>query len=269
MAHLKGTTMNWRKLWRIVRRVWVTLGLAVTAIFVGWSVIAYRPSSEARQAARSGGDVIVHHEAGVRSFIPRYTGSHSAALIFFPGALVSPVAYAPLMRAVAAAGFPAYIVELPRRGAFGGADGPEVGERFARLLARPGTPGRWVIGGHSKGAVVASRFAAEGHGGFSGLVLIGTSHPRDVDLSALTVPVTKIVGTRDGLASPAEVNANSGKLPKETRWVWIEGGNHSRFGWYGFQPGDRRATIPASEQRTSMIRAVLEAMTRASAQSQP
>lgn len=42
--------------------------------------------------------------------------------LFFPRALVNPVAYAPLARAVAQAGFPAYLGELPRRGAFGGAN---------------------------------------------------------------------------------------------------------------------------------------------------
>ena len=255
--------MNRRQLWRTVRRTWITLGLLATVIFVGWSLIAYRASNEAHAATRSNERVAVHHETGIWSFVPRTPRATTAALVFFPGALVSPVAYAPLMQAVAATGFPAFIVELPRRGAFGGADGEAVEKRFEQLLARSSTPSHWVIGGHSRGAVVASRLAAERRVGFTALILIGTTHPRDVDLSALISPVTKIVGTRDGLASPGEVSANRAKLPAETNWVWIAGGNHSQFGWYGFQPGDRRATIPASAQRAAMIRAVLEAVTTA------
>jgi predicted alpha/beta-hydrolase family hydrolase len=77
--------------------------------------------------------------------------------------------------------------------------------------------------------------------------------------------VTKIVGTRDGLASRAEVERNRAKLPADTRWVWIEGGNHSQFGWYGFQPGDHRATIDADVQRATMIHAVIDALTKAAA----
>jgi len=83
------------------------------------------------------------------------------------------------------------------------------------------------------------------------------------------VPVTKVVGTRDGLASRGEVEANRHLLPASTRWVWVEGGNHSRFGWYGFQPGDRRATIPAAAQRRQMLDAVLDLLRTAAAGGAP
>ena len=247
--------------WNRIRRVWITLGLSATAIFVVWSLVAYRASNEARAAVRPTPQVDVKHEGGIWAFTPRNASAGPRnGLIFFPGALVDPIAYAPLARAVAAAGSPAYIVELPRRGAFGGAESPQLWARLRALLQEPTTPARWVAAGHSRGAVVASQVASAPPAGFSGLVLIGTSHPRDVDLSRLTVPVTKVAGTRDGLATAAEVEQNRGKLPSSTRWVWVDGGNHSQFGWYGFQPGDRWATIDASAQRAMMIRAVLDAL---------
>jgi pimeloyl-ACP methyl ester carboxylesterase len=258
--------MDWRRLWRRVRLVWITAGLAVTAAFVIWSLVAFRASAPARGAVVSDSAVAVGHSDGVWSFLPRRPMSAGIpALVFFPGALVDPVAYAPLVRAAAGAGFPSYIVELPRRGAFGGANDPALEERLDRLLAATGTPRRWVIAGHSRGAVVASQIASERRKGFAGLVLIGSSHPRDVDLSTLAVSVTKVAGTRDGLATRTEVEENRAKLPASTRWVWIEGGNHSQFGWYGFQPGDRRATIAAATQRATMIQAVLDALARATA----
>ncbi|MFO7641498.1 MAG: alpha/beta fold hydrolase [Candidatus Competibacteraceae bacterium] len=135
--------------------------------------------------------------------------------------------------------------------------------RAAELTARvhsalASVDGPFVLGGHSRGAVVASRVAAGGVPQLSGLVLIGTSHPRDDDLSSLAVPVTKVVGTRDGLATPTEVRRNAALLPPQTRWVWVEGGNHSQFGWYGFQPMDRRAAVDAPTQRRMMIAAVLD-----------
>jgi pimeloyl-ACP methyl ester carboxylesterase len=255
--------MDRRLLWRYARRIWITVGLSATVVFVVWSLIAYRASDDARLALQPDTVVAVQHSGSIWSFIPKTAPPVNPALIFFPGALVDPVAYAPLVRAAANAGFPSYIVELPRRGAFGGADDPLLEQRLDQLLAKSDTPRRWVSAGHSRGAVVAAEFAAVPRAGFSGMVLIGTTHPRDVDLSKLVTPITKIVGTRDGIAKPADVEVNRAKLPAATQWVWVEGGNHSQFGWYGFQPGDRRASIPAEAQRATMIRTVLDVLTQA------
>jgi len=127
-------------------------------------------------------------------------------------------------------------------------------------MRQSGETERWVVAGHSRGAVVASTFAATYPAHVAGLVLIGTTHPRDVDLSTLTVPVAKILGTRDGIASERRSNANRHLLPASAHWVRIEGGNHSQFGWYGFQPGDRFATITATEQRAQMLAALLDVL---------
>lgn len=256
--------MDGSRLWRRVRRVWVGLGLGFTVVFAGWSLVAYRASADARQALRSDARVRVAQAPGSLGFLPIGRREPAGAgLLFFPGALVDPAAYAPLARAAAEAGFPAYVVKLPRRGAFGGADDPGVAARADSIMHAPDGPVRWVLAGHSRGGVVASRLAAGQPARMAGLVLIGTSHPRDVSLRGLRVPVTKIVGTRDGLASPAEVRANAGQLPPSTRWLWIEGGNHSQFGWYGFQPGDRRAPITREAQQAAMIGAVLADLRRA------
>jgi pimeloyl-ACP methyl ester carboxylesterase len=116
---------------------------------------------------------------------------------------------------------------------------------------------RWIVAGHSRGAVAATSLAASRTRGIAGLVLVGTTHPRDVDLSALAVPVTKVVGTHDRIAPLKKAEANRHLLPPATRWVRIEGGNHSQFGWYGFQPGDRFAEITREEQQAQMIAVIL------------
>src|SRR5688572_11527355 len=246
--------------WRWTRRIWIGFGLTATAIFVSWSFVAFRASEEAHAALHSDASVRVERIEGGSRFSPSRPSGYDVGLLFFPGGMVDPAAYAPLARAVASTGFTAIVLHLPRRGVFGGANDPSLYDRARATMTGTGGPSRWIVAGHSRGAVIASQLAGERPRGLAGVVLIGTTHPRDVDLSALAVPVTKIVASRDGLAKPQEVEANRHLLPETTNWVRVDGGNHSQFGWYGFQPFDRRATILPARQRALMIAAVIDAL---------
>ena len=106
---------------------------------------SHRASDEAVQAAASGEFVPVDYAAGIWSFVPRVTDGSGARLVFFPGALVDPRAYAPLARAVAGAGYEVTIIEVPRRGAFGGAESAKLAERVGAALRGQG--GRPVVVG--------------------------------------------------------------------------------------------------------------------------
>ncbi len=248
--------MNGVAPWQRFKRLWVTTGLVFTVVFVAWSLIAYRANAEARAGAVSDATVANVRADGVWRFSGAKTSD--VGLLFFPGALVDPVAYAPLARAVAAAGYPVTMVELPRRGAFGGANDPELLEHALSEMNRTPSVKRWVVAGHSRGAVAAVDMAATYPARIAGLALMGTTHPRDHDLSRLTVPVLKIMGTNDGVAPERKTNENRRLLPVATRWVRIDGGNHSQFGWYGFQPGDRFAGISAEQQHARTLSALLD-----------
>ena len=254
-------------LWPRVRRIWAILGLSVTAIFVAWNLIAYRANADGRHAAESDTRVAVSHVDSQWRFLPENPSQMKTGLLFFSGALVDPRAYAGLARNIAETdGFPVVVVELPRRGAFGGADGRAVLDRGrAAMAALPGVR-CWVVAGHSRGGEVASRFVSTQDPTIVALLLAGTSHPRDLDLSGLPLPVTKLVATRDGLASPERNARNRHKLPQSTRWVTIEGGNHSQFGDYGLQPGDRFATISRTTQHAIVLDEALRVLHHADAQ---
>src|SRR5687768_15756555 len=94
-------SMTSRKIWTTIRRVWITAGIAFTVVFVGWSLIAYRANAEGSAATVSDSLVTNVRSDGIWEFLPPdgATGS-SKGLLFFPGALVDPAAYAPLARAV-------------------------------------------------------------------------------------------------------------------------------------------------------------------------
>lgn len=250
-----------KSIWRLIRKIWATLGFAAFLGFAVWSYVAYRASAEARDALHGVDQSSVYRGAHHWVFAPsKATDKKRVGFLFFPGALVEAAAYAPLVRSVARAGYAAVLVEVPRRGVMGGADGSEVVERARRAIAEVPDVAQWVIAGHSRGGVVAARLARDSGLRVGGLVLVGTSHPRDFSIADLQLPVTKVLGSRDGVSPLAKSEANRRLLPNSTRWIVIEGGNHSQFGLYGFQPGDRSATISRTKQQSLTLDAILETM---------
>lgn len=137
--------------WYWIRRVWVTLGLLSLFGFAGWSFVAYRASGDARTALVSDERVRVVRGADYWLLAPAKASPQKVGLVFFPGALVEPAAYAPLLRAVAIAGYQVLLVELPRRGAFGGAEGVGVVYRARRAMQDALSVSEWVLAGHSRG----------------------------------------------------------------------------------------------------------------------
>ena len=124
----------------------------------------------------------------------------------------------------------------------------------------PGTS--WVLAGHSRGGMLAGPYVHENAAGLAGLVLMGTTHPRDFSLAGLSIPVMKIHGTRDGIASSDDMLRNRHLLPPATEWVGIEGGNHVQFGYYRHQLGDDSAEISRADQQRATEGAILRLLER-------
>ena len=251
--------MSATTIWARVRRIWVRAGAIALVVFPAWILIASRATSHARAALSSDARVTVVRGSHHWTFEPK-AASASAGVLFFPGALVDPVAYAPLLRDVASAGYPAILVEVPRRGALGGADDPAVFDRARTAMRSLRNRVRWVVAGHSRGGLIAATFVRAEPSTFAGLVLIGTTHPRDFSLADAPLPVTKVYGTRDTVADVEKIEATRANLPLAARMVPIAGGNHSQFGYYGFQLGDWPATIARDEQQRQTLEALLDVL---------
>jgi pimeloyl-ACP methyl ester carboxylesterase len=213
---------------------------------------------------RGGDNVEVADGSATLAFLPA-SSAHRVGLIFFCGGGVAAQAYAPLLRPLADAGYPVFIVKLPYRLAPLASHKSEAIARARHLVAGHRDTTRWVIAGHSLGAALAARMAHTDAGLVSALVLIGTTHPKEQDLSILQMPVTKIYGTNDGVAPAETVLSNARLLPRHTKWVAINGGNHSQFGHYGHQLFDGDATISREAQQAlvrSELMATLELMAK-------
>jgi hypothetical protein len=176
---------------------------------------------------------------------------YTTVIMFYPGALVDPVAYAPLCRNMADSGYKVFLVKMPWRLAKNGYNKPRDLNLFADSTKE------YILAGHSQGAKMAAQFVYENPSLFDKLILIATTHPRDIDLSKLDIPVMKISGSRDGVAGMEDILNNKSKLPPATKYVVIEGANHAQFGYYGFQLGDNKATIGRAKQQQVTLDTIL------------
>lgn len=236
--------------------------------FLVWSVVAtaglfisFNTRGVDARLLKSDGQVRVTEDGTMLSFVP-VQPKGKTALLFLCGSGVMANAYAPLLRPVATAGFSVYIVKLPLR--FAPTESHKEGAilRVFKIMSSHAELNRWVVSGHSLGAALACRVAQASNPSVVGLVLVGTTHPKEDDLSSLAIPVTKVYGTNDGVAPMEKVMANKHLLPKSTRWVEIRGANHAQFGHYGRQLLDGGASISREDQQAQTRTAILDLLQR-------
>lgn len=237
----------------------------IRAAFLTWAVVStlwlansMRTRGVDESVLRAGPRVAVLSNESILQFAP--ARPKPAGLLFFCSSGVAAEAYAPLLRPVAEAGHPVFLVRLPWRFAPLESHRSAAIRRARAVIGSHDTIPRWVIAGHSLGGALAARMVRDAPPEVGALVLIGTTHPKEHDLSSLAISVTKVYGTADGVAPAERVHANAALLPKATRWVDIRGGNHSQFGHYGHQILDGDATISRGEQQRITREAILDAL---------
>ncbi|MGB9685667.1 MAG: alpha/beta hydrolase [Rectinema subterraneum] len=259
-----------RSVLNLVLTVFAGLVILVTVGFVAWTRLARYPAfPEAAALAKSAKAL---HEWYV--FQPPQiadslngAGQNSGALlkstgfIFYPGGLVDPAAYAPLMKRLSDAGLFSVIVPMPLDLAIFSIDAAK------RVMDAYPEIQHWIIGGHSLGGSMAAEFlkknpglagqsatggTSESHRVLDGLVLLASYPAKTTDLSGFPIRVVSIYGSNDGVLS-SEFESSLLQLPPRTQLIRIEGGNHAQFGNYGPQKGDGTATISreAQQERTA------------------
>jgi pimeloyl-ACP methyl ester carboxylesterase len=228
----------------------LTLLLIASGGFVVWASRPAMPMPAALDALQSDEQVQVQNGPWL-TFQPVHSDP-AVGLIFYPGGLVDPRAYAPQARAIANRGYLVVIVPMPLNLAFFAPDNAK------DVIAEFPSIRRWAIGGHSLGGVAASMFVKRHPEMVQGLAL-WASYPTATDnLVDYNLNVVSIYGTQDRLSSEDKIAASRPLLPRSTRWVPIEGGNHGQFGWYGGQSGDGEAKISREAQQAEIVQATVE-----------
>lgn len=237
-----------KKIWK---RLLITLLLSLAAgagAFVWWANDAAAPGSAALAALETDSQVVVIEKDGYTLFYPAVRepatptdqNRHKIGFIFYPGGRVDYRAYAPVLKQIAAQGYPVYLVPVALNLAFFDIDAA------APVIRDNPEIGAWVVGGHSLGGVAASIFAArtpEVDG-----IVYWAAYPADDTLKQAGLPTLSISGMRDGLAPPEKIAQYKPLMPANALFVAIQGGNHAQFGDYGPQSGDNPASIAPEAQ---------------------
>lgn len=178
------------------------------------------------------------------------------ALIFYPGAKVQDIAYAPLLKELAENGVDCYLVHMPGNLAIFGVNKAE--EVLREAAAGNQNYEHWYLAGHSLGGAMAASYAATHSEELKGLIFLGAYSTKD--LSDTDLRVLSLYGSEDQVLNREKLAESHGLMPPDFTEYVIEGGNHAGYGDYGAQKGDGTATITAEEQRDIVTGKILTFM---------
>ena len=175
-----------------------------------------------------------------------------AGFIFYPGGLVEPDAYAPLMERLAEQGVKCFIVRMPHYMAFLDANGAR------GIKAKYPEIDNWYLGGHSLGGAMVSLYASRHSDEYDGVVFLASYTTKD--MSSDDINAILIRGDQDGVLNMKKYNEGIKNLPEGYEEVVIPGGCHAYFGDYGPQRGDGQPTITVEEQTEITVEKLVDFM---------
>jgi hypothetical protein len=230
------------------RKIFRIIWFSIVGVFLIWNWSTFQSRDLPKGTFDSDSQITVNENGDKITFSPT-NANKKIEVIFFQGGMTDPKAYAPLCRKIAENGFTCHLIKMSWR--LPQFDYKKVSKLFDL------SSGKYVIGGHSQGGKMTSQFVYENPNLMKGLFLVGTSHPRDINLSNLTIPTIKLYAENDGLASVEEVFENKNKLPKKSKMILIKGGNHSQFGYLGKLFLDNKANISLEEQQQETLKQLI------------
>ncbi|MFV8784219.1 alpha/beta hydrolase [Microbulbifer sp. SA54] len=225
----------------------------VSALFAFHAVVFADAQAEVDAAMTSSSSVKVFQKrdwTGVSLFFgfePAQPVS-SKGFIIYPGGFVDPRAYAPIARHFADLGYHAAVVTSPfNLGVLGTHYADYVKHHWRNEVSG------WVIGGHSLGGVVAADYVNLNRASWDKVdaLFLLAAYPNDLAyLNTLEIPVVSIWGAVDGLTTAQDIEDSKARLPAHTKYVRIEGGNHTQFYYTDtLQDGDNPAQISRAQQQ--------------------
>ncbi|MBT2249073.1 alpha/beta hydrolase [Arthrobacter sp. BHU FT2] len=221
--------------------------LALVAALAWLNPFAYQPGAAAEAGPKS--DLIVTETNTSITMTPDGGRAPTKGLVFYPGARVDARAYQDILAPAVGAGYRVVILKEPL-----GLSLLDPDQARGAITENPDIT-TWAVGGHSLGGVAASSFAQD-NDDVSGLVLYA-SYPLDSLRDRAGLSVLSVSGTRDGLSTPAKIDASTALVPADTEFTAVQGGVHAYFGDYGPQPGDGEPGISREDAQEQIAAATV------------
>lgn len=232
------------------KRVAIVLFVGVVLVVGGVAAyfsFPYHGTQSSIESVEDDPRISVSTENGVTTLEPA-DGASSVGLVFYPGARVAPDAYySSLAPLVTEANVTVVVPEMPLNVALLDTDAA-TDIRTERTEIRT-----WFVGGHSLGGVAACEYAASNE--VRGLLLFASYC--DADVSDRSMAVLSVTGSADGVLDREAYRESRAKLPPTAETREIRGMNHTQFGSYRGQRGDRPASIPYDEAHDRLAEAVV------------
>ena len=241
--------MDMKRIMKISLFVILFLIVLLTIVFIFWGMNPTKATKDVKEFLKNSYVVKVFvSEKGDIIFEPK-SGNLLVGVVFYPGGHVEHIAYAPLAYMLAQKGIKVVILKVPLSLAFLRIDG-------AREYIEKDTKIKWLVAGHSLGGVAACEFARKNKDLVKGIILLA-SYPAK-DMSNFDVSVLSLLGSNDGLLSEEKWKQKKILLPAHTEYFVIRGGNHSQFGEYGLQKGDKLAKVSSNVQKEITVDKIYE-----------
>jgi len=169
------------------------------------------------------------------------------AIIFYPGGKVENKAYAPLLYNLAKNGIDCFLIDMPFKLAI-------FNVNAADSIVDNYTYKNWYMMGHSLGGVAVSMYTEKSKD-IKGIIMLA-AYPNNKIKD--DIRLLSIYGSQDGVLNLKKYNDSKNNWNKESYEIIIEGGNHSNFGYYGFQKGDKEPKVTREEQQKRTLNEIIK-----------